>query len=563
MSESFDLSGLIEEFQDEARSQLDRLDAALLRLEREGSIGEEEHGALLRGLHTLKGNAGMLGYLALRDYVHAVESVFRSESHRWPQQLLDVLFEGAAAVRQAIDRVGSEEEASALARLEGLPRPDPNAAVPEEPMPEPELGSRSAGGEAVAPTDADPSGAAEEGTSTLRVPFAKLDVLVNRVSELFRLHESLTELLRENRDELESIGLRRPLLNRLETLEQLSEGVRDAAMDLRLVPIRRVFSRFPSLVRELAREQGKRVRVELEGEDTELDKSTIDALGAPLLHLVRNAVDHGIRRPEERQAAGKPAEGTIALRARHAGDSVRVEVQDDGPGLDRGKIVQRAREAGLLGPHEEPEDAEVADLILRPGFSTRSHADTVSGRGIGLNVVAQTAARLRGSLEVTGGPDGDGTRFVLHLPLTLAVVPSLVFESDGEVLALAATDVEETIRPEGRPRVADAEVVEYLDELIPIARPARLFGWMRPGTDSGLPRFVVIVRRGPRSAAVAADRLLEQRDVVVKALPRYLDQSRGVSGASIAPDGRVVLVLDAGGIIDLNLEAHRRSERVG
>jgi two-component system, chemotaxis family, sensor kinase CheA len=301
--------------------------------------------------------------------------------------------------------------------------------------------------------------------------------------------------------------------------------------------------------------------VVLEGEDTELDKSTVDVLAEPLLHLVRNAVDHGIATPEERERLGKPPVGTITLRARQRGDTVEIEVEDDGAGLDLERILARARASGLVGADERPDHAEITDLIFRPGFSTRSEADEVSGRGIGMDVVATTVARLRGQMTVRAEP-GEGTRFVMELPLTLAVLPVLLFEAAGEMMALPTADVEETRRVYAVRRVAGAEVIAHDDMQIPLARPAALFGWDAGGEGPpSPPPYAVVVRRGARVVAVAADRLIEQREVVVKALPRFLGPLRGVSGASIAPDGRVVLLLDAGNVITLNLDSHRRSER--
>jgi two-component system, chemotaxis family, sensor kinase CheA len=400
------------------------------------------------------------------------------------------------------------------------------------------------------------------------VPFGKLDALANLVAELLGAHAALDDLLATDRAALESVGLRRPLQTRVEQLERVAASLRRTTTDLRLVPIGRVLRRFPSLVRDLAREQGKRIRVAIEGEDTEMDKSTVDILAEPLLHLVRNAVDHGIQPPDVRVAAGKEPEGTITLRARSSGDTVRIEVEDDGIGLDRARILERARKSGMVGDEERLTDDEIADLIFQPGFSTRQQADTVSGRGIGMDIVASSITRLRGSLEVEDTP-GEGSRFILRLPLTIAILPALLFESRGQTLALPALEVEDTQRLGTIGWAAGAEVVTLDGELVPLVRVESVFGWKGTGATESLPsgasaapKYVLVVRRGARAAAVAADRVLEQRDVVVKALPAFLGNPRGVSGATIAPDGRVILLLDAGGIIDLNLESHRRTGRV-
>jgi two-component system, chemotaxis family, sensor kinase CheA len=571
LGETFDLSGLLDEYRDEARGQLDTLESALLELEREAELGDEKRSALLRALHTLKGNSGMLGFAPVSDYVHHLESLFRAPPAEWPSGMVDGLFRGLAELRRALDRLGTDEEEAALARVAALPSPTllaageapPPTAAPVRSGPD---GAAPAEVEAEPPTE-DDTAPVVAGTEMLRVSFSKLDTLANLVAELLGVEASLEDLLRSKRADLERVGLRRALQRRAEQLERISSALRSTAMDLRLIPVRRVFQRFPRLVRDLAREQGKQIRVIIEGEDTELDKSTVDILAEPLLHLVRNAVDHGIGTPAERQAMGKSPEGTIILRAMQSGDRVRIEVEDDGRGLDRANILERARAAGLLEPDEQLTSDEVAALILRPGFSTRREADAISGRGIGLDVVASSVIRLRGSLDVEDRP-GRGTRFVLHLPLTVAILPALLFEAAGETLALPALEIEDTIRVAQVSWVAGAEVVAHGEEMIPLARAERFFGWeaMEWSADgvasAGPPNFAIVVRRGTRAAAVAADRLLEQRDVVVKALPEVLGQPRGVSGATIAPDNRVILVLDAAGVIDLNLQSHRRAARV-
>lgn len=553
MAESFDLSLLFEEFRDEAGQQLEALQTALLEMERRGALPEGEQTVLFRALHTLKGNAGMLGLIPIRDYVHALEGVFRAAPAGWTPESIDPLFRGAAALRRATESVGTEAQEEAFRLLSEIPPEAPAAgeAAQSEAPPPPVPGPR------------DPEAPeADARSELLRVPFAKLDTLLAQVADLAAVAAGLREMADRNRAALDAIGVRRPLADWTERLDATSELLRTSAMELRLVPVGRVLGRFPALIRDLAREQGKRIQVEVRGETTEMDKSTVDALAEPLLHLVRNAVDHGIDTPEQREARGKPPEGTVALRAGQSGDRVRIEVEDDGSGLDRAAILRRAREQGLVRPGDDLAPEEIDRLIFRPGFSTRSEASTLSGRGVGLDVVYQSAARLRGSLEVEPGERG-GVRFTLVLPLTVALVPAVLFESAGELLAVPSAEVEETLRSPPTEYVGNARVVRRGDELIPLARPARLFGWEGTKASADGERFLVIVRRGARAAAVTADRLVDQRTVVVKAVPAQLGTLPGVSGVTIAADGRPVLLLDPGGIIDLNLESQRRSARVG
>ncbi|HEX2188550.1 MAG TPA: chemotaxis protein CheW [Longimicrobiaceae bacterium] len=540
LSDLFDLSELLGDFRDEARDPVARLDAALAGWERGEPLPEEERTVLLRGLHTLKGNAGMLGLRPIQDWVHGVESVLKRSAAPPAPATLRELLRGAAALRLAVDRAGGPGEEAAFAALVPV-RDEPAEAEGPAPPPVP----------AEAPAAPGEVRAEDLRDDVVRIPFRMLDVLLDEISEVVTELTALDDWAEAHRDALGAVELRRALQDRIESLAAGAEAARRTATDLRMVPVGRTFSRYPALVRDLAREQGKRVRVVLEGEDTQLDKSTADALGEPLLHLVRNAVDHGIETPEEREAAGKPPEATLLLRAAQEGDRVRIEVEDDGRGLDRERIVARAREQGFAAGEEE---AGVEELIFRPGFSTRRVATALSGRGIGLDAVRGAVGRLRGSVEVEPGDEG-GTRFVLRLPLTVALVPALFFEAAGERLALPVADVEETLRAGEVERVGPAEVVRVREEVLPLVRPGRVFGWEEG--DGARPRFVLVVRSGGRAAAVGADRLLDQRQATVRALPVALGSPPGVSGATVAPDGGVVLVLDPAAVVELNVDLYR------
>lgn len=572
MAEDFDLSSLLGEFRDEARDQLERLDSALLQIEEAGALPADDATALLRSLHTLKGNAGMLGLRVLADAVHALEGVFKEPEPAFPRDRLDLLFEAAAALRQSVDQAGadSQEEAFArLGRLELATRLESSVAAPARP-PAPPPGSEAppAGAPPAEPVQppgeasAAESDAGDTAAEFLRVPFAKLDQLLDQVGELTGAAAALRAVLKQHEEELGASGAGRALDEVAEQLVRVTRALRGSTMGIRLVPVQRVFSRFPSLARDLARQQGKRVRVILEGGDVELDRSMVDALGDPLLHLVRNAVDHGIRTPAEREAAGRPRTGTITLRAYRQGDRVRVEVTDDGQGLDLEALRRTGRSLGVAGAHTQLSAEEAAELIFLPGFSTRDSSDTVSGRGIGLDAVKQRVTALRGTLTVESPPEG-GTCFALDLPLTLAILPALVFEAEGGTFAVPTVSVERTLRGATPERAGAAEVLRHQGDLIPVARAGDVFGWTstrgdRPAAASA---FAVVVRAGTRRAALLADRLLDQRDLVIKALPGYLGRVAAVSGASVAPDGRVILLLDPAGLLDLNLALHQRENR--
>lgn len=593
LGESFDLSELLDDFRDEGRTQVAQLDAALARVERGETVVADERTALLRALHTLKGNAGMMGLRPVQDFVHALEEVFRPWDGTPATLPLDALHPAAAALRRAVDRAGGDGADEAFAALTALrpslaaaaasavvltaARPEapssptapvaapaapagvaaaetahekPTVDVPETGAPAAESPSAAAGPPPSAPASPGlATDAADLREDTLRIPFARLDALLSRAGELGIAVAALEQWAADHREMLVAAGTRRSLGDRLESLGAAAEAVRRGAAELRTIPVGRIFSRFPALARDIARAQGKRVRVVLEGEDTGVDKATADALAEPLLHLIRNAVDHGIEPPAAREAAGKPAEGTLWLRAVAEGEQVRIEVEDDGTGLDAEAIVRHARERGLLA---EGEVADAAELVFRPGFSTRGEATELSGRGVGLDVVRSTVAALRGGVEVGAGAGG-GTTFVLRLPLTVALLPALFLEAGGEVFAIPAVDVEETLRTPAVQRVGAAEMVDVRGELLPLVRLERLFGW----EERVEPRFVVVIRRGTRAAAVGAERLLAQRPATVRALPDALGAAPGVSGATLDATGRVVLLLDAEEILEMNVDLYR------
>jgi two-component system, chemotaxis family, sensor kinase CheA len=318
--------------------------------------------------------------------------------------------------------------------------------------------------------------------------------------------------------------------------------MRDGLMRLRLVPIGEVFDRLPFVVRDLSRENGKKARLELKGQGTELDKYLVERMKDPLLHLVRNAVSHGIEEMPERVAAGKPAEGTITLKAFTVGETVIIEISDDGQGVDREKIEKTARANGLLVPDQQTE-ADLLDFICAPGFSTRDRADLGAGRGMGMSAVKATVLDLGGELELESEP-GCGTTFRLRLPLTLAVADVLIISAGGQRFAMPQAVVQEitTTEPTAINRLEQNEIMHHRNSVLPLLRLTSMFGL----SDEHQKTYpVLVVGSGFNAVGIVADRVLGQREIVVRPIKDPLLKVPGISGATELGDGRAVLILDS------------------
>jgi two-component system chemotaxis sensor kinase CheA len=402
------------------------------------------------------------------------------------------------------------------------------------------------------PADEPPDGGGPPATrltpaSLVRVDLGRLDDLMRTVGELVITRARLENELGRVAAVLPGRA-RRELQETSLAIERLLRDLREGVMRVRLVPVRDVFARMRFVVRDLARESGKEVDLEVTGEGTEIDKFVAERLADPLLHLVRNAVSHGLEPPAERAAAGKPRRGRIDLRAAAAGGAVVVEVEDDGRGIDPDRVFARARAAGVI-PADAPTDpAGVMDLICAPGFSTRETADRASGRGVGMDVVRRAVEDLGGELSLDSRP-GRGTRFTARLPLTLAIADALVVAVGGERYAVPQAAVREVVQVEaGAATVLENnELLRHRGGVLPLLRLSDLFGAARPA--GAFPALVV--GEGGQAVALAADRVLGVREVVVRPLADPLVQAPGLAGATELGDGRAVLILDATGLARL------------
>jgi two-component system chemotaxis sensor kinase CheA len=328
----------------------------------------------------------------------------------------------------------------------------------------------------------------------------------------------------------------------------VSSELQEAVMKARMVPIRNIFNRFPRLVRDLAREREKAVDLVVNGHETELDRSLIEKVWDPLVHLIRNAIDHGIESTVERAAVGKPERGQIILAARQEGSHIVISVEDDGRGIDPTRVLAKARRIGLVGQDETLSEQEALNLIFSPGFSTKDEVTDVSGRGVGLDVVKTNLKRLNGLIDVTT-VNGVGTRFTLKIPLTLAIVQALLIQVAEEVAAFPLALVVETVRlhPGDVRTINGRPVLRIRDQVLPLLWLHDLFSASRPAER----RFnAIIVGLAEERVALAVDSLLGQQEVVVKSIGSYLGEIRGIAGATILGDGRVVMILDVAALID-------------
>jgi two-component system chemotaxis sensor kinase CheA len=380
----------------------------------------------------------------------------------------------------------------------------------------------------------------------VRVDFAKLDQLLNLVGELIVHRTKLAELGRRIAATAPETGP--ALLEAVHEVASVSTQLQEAILDVRMLPIRHVFERFPRLVRDLARQQGKQIELVVQGESTRVDKAIIDEIGEPLVHLIRNAVDHGIEPPDVRAARGKAPTGTILLSAAQESNQVVITLVDDGGGIDAAEVRQRAIERGILRADEDVSDREVIQLIFTEGFSTARTVTDLSGRGVGLDVVVQSMERLNALIQAETLP-GAGTRFTLQLPLTLAIITVLMVEVGGGVYALPSGSVLESLRfrSEDVVRMNGRDTLRVRDRVVPLVHLAELFGGERGDGE----QYLVIVGRGEKRIGLTARRLLGQQDVVIKALDPVVSESAvGVAGATILGDGRVVLILDMASLFE-------------
>ncbi len=388
---------------------------------------------------------------------------------------------------------------------------------------------------------------------TIRVDTSRIDAVMNMIGELVLSRNRMMVL----GTKLSTEQVENPLVGNMnDAIAQLDLATTDlqlSVMKMRMQPIAKVFNKFPRMVRDLARQSGKEIELVIEGQETELDKTVIEELGDPLVHLIRNSVDHGVESPEVREAAGKPRSGTITLSASQEGRHIVVSVSDDGKGIDANAVKASAASKGLMSIDDaiRMSDKEAYNLIFLPGFSTAKEVSNISGRGVGMDVVKTNMAKINGVISVESEV-GVGSKIIFRLPLTLAIIQVLTVEAGKEIYGIPLTTVIENRRVEDSEikSVEGGEVIQIRDKVYPVLRLSSLVSTLETSSEESDCKYIVIIGVGEQSLGLIVDRLHGQEEIVMKSMGEYLKGTEGVAGACITGDGRVILILDVSGFID-------------
>jgi two-component system, chemotaxis family, sensor kinase CheA len=544
---------LLREFLNESQEHLQNIEQGVLILESNPS-DLDTLSSIFRAFHTFKGCAGFLNLRPIQQLAHELESLLdlaRQQKLAITPPLINLILEGGDTLKQfmgeigarlaggkpaqpihiATDRLLETVRATVATAAKGAESP-PAAALPEA-TDEP-------------PVDQTKATRTWSESNAIKVDTVKLDSLVDQMGELV-IAQSLV-VQNPGIQNLQSEQLNRDLAQ----LGRISKDLQRTVMSLRMVPIRGTFQKMHRLVRDLAVHLDKQVTLATEGEDTELDRTIVEEISDPLIHMIRNAIDHGIEMPDERRALGKPAAGTLWLKAFHQGGSIIIEVRDDGCGLNRARILGKALQLGLVQPGDTLSDSEAFNLILTPGFSTAAKVTDVSGRGVGMDVVRRNIEKLRGKIEIQSVP-GRGTSFSIYLPLTLAIIDGLLVGVGEQRYLLPTLLVRESFRPAGgaiHTVQGRGEMIEVRGRLRPLLRLYEHLG-IQPDSVDPVQSIVMVVEAGSEIRCVLVDRVLGKQEVVIKSLGDTFRSNRCVAGAAILGDGRVGLILDPHALVQL------------
>ncbi len=596
---------IVKEFLVESGDHLDDVESKILQLE-ENPEDVDMINSIFRPIHSMKGSAGFLGMKDIGKVSHELETLLdeaRKAKLKVTPEIIEILYEGIdilKKLREVVEKKVNNKDAATdvidyqplLSKISAVLQQNQNNAetgfkpvstsqddvegIPPEPKKlgeillesgdvsqeqlqialheqEKPLGEILVEKGITTPEKVEnalkiQSTTGKKSAETVKVDTQKLDNLVNLVGELVIANALMNEVL------VSANNTNTGANKNLSQLSKIVKDIQDQVMSMRMVPLKATFQKMARLVRDVSTKAGKKVRLEVSGEETELDKTVIEEIGDPLVHIIRNSIDHGIEPQDERISKGKPAEGLVRLNAFHKGGNIIIEIEDDGKGLCRDKILKKAIEKGLVEESASLSDQQIYNLIFAAGFSTAEKITDISGRGVGMDVVKKNVERLRGKVDIST-VEGKGTKISIKLPLTLAIIDGMIVQVGNEKYIIPMLSIEESIRP-NKEHISTVqhrgELLNIRGNLLPIVRLHNLYN-VKPKKTNPWEALILIVEGEGRRCGVLVDDLLGQQQIVIKSLGEQFRNVRGVSGSAILGDGCVSLILDVGGIMNMAL----------
>ncbi|ODA44190.1 Signal transduction histidine kinase CheA [Thermodesulfovibrio sp. N1] len=555
-----EMDEIINEFIIEAEEILDQLDPLFVELEQKAQDPEIIN-EIFRGMHTLKGAAGFLGFQNVVDVAHRAEAILkrlREGEMLISPEITDAILKATDTLRMLISCIKEKrevkEDLSPILKLldsvlsqETVITSETKEEAHEEKI-QPVVPSKPEFEEKTFKTEETVSQAPKEKekeVATLRVDVARIDKVMDLAGEIVLARNRLLNLASKLEVRYAGDEQVEGLVETTAFLDRVTSDLQLAVMKMRMQPLQKVFVKFPRMVRDLARTLGKDIDLEIIGEDTEVDKSVIEHIGDPLVHIIRNSIDHGIESPDERVSKGKPPKGKITINAYQKGTQIVIDIVDDGKGIDVEAVKAKAITRGLitLEEAEKMSDDAIINLIFLPGFSTKDISTEVSGRGVGMDVVKSNVAKLNGYVEIFTEKD-KGTTFRISLPLTLAIMQAMMIQVGEEIYAIPQSMIEETlrIRTSQVKEVSGQKVLTIRERVLPLFILNELLGVL--GSSNTDQKYILVASVGDRRFCIAVDAVLGQEEIVIKTINGIDSEACGIMGATITGDGKVVLILD-------------------
>jgi len=593
---------LLEGFLAETTELLEKLDDDLVALEK-SSDDADLLNRIFRSIHTVKGASSFLGFDLLVKVTHKTEDVLnrlRKGELQVTPEFMDIILEATDLVKLLVSDIKAGEiqereiDGTIAKLLPLLTEAPPAQAAPATPGPAAETAAvvtpptdpdvtpvvppvgetappvppkqevapatpQKTAGDMVAkkvpapPKPVEGKGEDLSDNTTVRVDVKRLDDLMNQVGELVLERNRMIQINQDlQQGEPDRLDFNEEFGKLTKRMSFVTSELQMQVLKMRMLPVDKVFKKFPRIVRSMARDLGKEVDLQIFGEETELDRSVVDEIGDPLIHLIRNAMDHGLETPDDRTAAGKSRVGTLVLAAVHEGNQIIISIKDDGNGIDTDRVGRKAVEKGLVTEEQlaAMSQRELFDLIFLPGFSTKDKASDLSGRGVGMDVVKTNIKKLNGLIEIKS-EKGKGSEFILRLPLTLAIIQSLLVDVEGEVYSIPLSSVLESLRVDQRQfhLIGNREILKLRDMVLPLIRLESIFGVERRSEQNDF-CYVVVVGTAEKRMGLVVSRLVGQQEVAIKSLGKYLANIPGIAGSTILGDGRVALIIDPVGLVD-------------